>query len=135
MWQGKKQGTELQWQQRPDLIAEKGAVQEGLAGAFAGVSHDVVLVGGGANFPGSWQQFNAGQLYAHKGLKKQWQQPIYALVGNQWQIVGQLPQPLGYGVSIQDKDKVILVGGETSNGVATSTVTQLSWQGGKLHIE
>ncbi|HEN3655929.1 TPA: N-acetylneuraminate epimerase [Yersinia enterocolitica] len=135
VWQGKKQGTELQWQQRPDLIAEKGAVQEGLAGAFAGVSHDVVLVGGGANFPGSWQQFNAGQLYAHKGLKKQWQQPIYALVGNQWQIVGQLPQPLGYGVSIQDKDKVILVGGETSNGVATSTVTQLSWQGGKLHIE
>ncbi len=135
VWQGKKQGTELQWQQRSDLIAEKGAVQEGLAGAFAGVSHDVVLVGGGANFPGSWQQFNAGQLYAHKGLKKQWQQPIYALVGNQWQIVGQLPQPLGYGVSIQDKDKVILVGGETSNGVATSTVTQLSWQGGKLHIE
>ncbi|HGI5912349.1 TPA: N-acetylneuraminate epimerase [Yersinia enterocolitica] len=135
VWQGKKQGTELQWQQRPDLIAEKGAVQEGLAGAFAGVSHDVVLVGGGANFPGSWQQFNAGQLYAHKGLKKQWQQPIYALVGNQWQIVGQLPQPLGYGVSIQDKDKVILVGGETSNGVAISTVTQLSWQGGKLHIE
>lgn len=70
VWQGKTQGAGVKWQQRPDLIgAEKGAVQEGLAGAFSGVSHDVVLVGGGANFPGSWQQFNAGQLYAHKGLK------------------------------------------------------------------
>ncbi|MGH1473611.1 N-acetylneuraminate epimerase [Yersinia proxima] len=136
VWQGKAQGAELKWQQRPDLVgAEKGAVQEGLAGAFSGVSHDVVLVGGGANFPGSWQQFNAGQLYAHKGLKKQWQQPIYALVANQWQVVGKLPQPLAYGVSIQDKDKVILLGGETSDGVATSAVTQLSWQGGKLHLE
>ncbi|EEP89668.1 N-acetylneuraminate epimerase [Yersinia kristensenii] len=136
VWQGKKQGTELKWQRQPDLIsAEKGTVQEGLAGAFAGVSHDVVLVGGGANFPGSWKQFNTGQLYAHKGLKKQWQQPIYARVDNQWRVVGNLPQPLGYGVSIQDKDKVILVGGETSGGAATSAVTQLSWQGGKLHLE
>ncbi|MFV8797117.1 N-acetylneuraminate epimerase [Yersinia sp. LJYL362] len=136
VWQGKKQGAELKWQQRPDLIGtEKGAVQEGLAGAFSGVSHNVVLVGGGANFPGSWTQFNAGQLYAHKGLKKQWQQPIYALVDNQWLVVGKLPQPLGYGVSIQDKDKVIWVGGETSDGVATSAVTQLSWQDGKLHLE
>ncbi|MDA5488474.1 N-acetylneuraminate epimerase [Yersinia kristensenii] len=136
VWQGKKQGTELKWQRQPDLIsAEKGTVQEGLAGAFAGVSHDVVLVGGGANFPGSWKQFNTGQLYAHKGLKKQWQQPIYARVDNQWRVVGKLPQPLGYGVSIQDKDKVILVGGETSGGAATSAVTQLSWQGGRLHLE
>ncbi len=35
VWQGKTQGTGLKWQQRPDLIgAEKGAVQEGLAGRF-----------------------------------------------------------------------------------------------------
>lgn len=136
VWQGREQGGALQWQPRPELIgAEKNAKQEGLAGAFAGVSHDVVLVAGGANFPGAWKQFNAGQLYAHQGLKKQWQQPIYALVNNQWQLAGKLPKSLGYGVSIQDKDKVILVGGETSDGAATSTVTQLSWQEGKLSIE
>ncbi|CNH39766.1 N-acetylneuraminic acid mutarotase [Yersinia frederiksenii] len=90
---------------------------------------------GGANFPGAWQQFNAGQLYAHKGLKKQWQQLIYAWVNNQWQLAGKLPQPLGYGVSIQDGDKLILVGGETTGGTATSAVTQMSWQGGQLYIE
>lgn len=136
VWQGKKQGAELEWQPRPELMgSEKGAAQEGLAGAFAGVSHDVVLVAGGANFPGAWKQFNAGQLYAHQGLKKQWQQPIYALVDNQWQLAGKLPKSLGYGVSIQDKNKVILVGGETSGGAATSTVTQLSWQGGELYME
>lgn len=136
VWQGKKQGAELAWQQQPDLMsAEKGVVQEGLAGAFSGSSNNVLLVAGGANFPGAWQQFNAGQLYAHKGLKKQWQQPIYARVNNQWQLAGKLPQPLGYGVSIQDGDKLILVGGETTDGTATSTVMQMSWQGGQLHIE
>ncbi|CNJ92925.1 N-acetylneuraminic acid mutarotase [Yersinia mollaretii] len=71
----------------------------------------------------------------HKGLKKQWQQGVYALVDNQWRLAGQLPQPLGYGVSIQDNNKVILVGGETTDGVATSAVTQISWQGNQLHIE
>lgn len=136
VWQGKKQGSQLNWQQLPDLISsEKGKAQEGLAGAFSGVSHNVVLVAGGANFPDAWKQFNAGQLYAHKGLKKQWQQSVYALVDNQWQIAGKLPQPLGYGVSIQDKNKVILVGGETTDGRATSAVTQLSWQGNRLLIE
>lgn len=136
VWQGEKQGAELKWQRLPDLIgAEKGSTQEGLAGAFSGVSHHAVLVAGGANFPGAWKQFNAGQLYAHKGLKKQWQQGVYALVDNQWRLAGQLPQPLGYGVSIQDNNKVILVGGETTDGVATSAVTQISWQGNQLHIE
>ncbi|EIR47171.1 N-acetylneuraminate epimerase domain protein [Yersinia pestis PY-13] len=57
------------------------------------------------------------------------------MVDNQWRIAGKLPQPLGYGVSIQGPDKVILIGGETTGGTATSAVTQLSWQGGKLHIE
>lgn len=136
VWQGKKRATELVWQQQPDLPgAEKGVTQEGLAGAFSGVSHDVVLVAGGANFPGAWKQFNAGQLYAHQGLKKQWQSAVYALVGNQWKVAGHLPQPLGYGVSIQDNEKVILVGGETTDGAATSSVIQLSWQGHRLHIE
>lgn len=54
---------------------------------------------------------------------------------NQWQRVGALSQPLGYGVSIQGNDKVILVGGETTDGVATSAVTQMTWQGNKLHME
>ncbi|CQJ56305.1 N-acetylneuraminate epimerase [Yersinia rohdei] len=136
VWQGKTQDNKLEWQQRPDLIgAEKNTPQEGLAGAFAGISQNVVLVAGGANFPGAWKQFNAGELYAHKGLKKQWQQPIYALENNQWQKVGELPQPLGYGVAIQGDDELILVGGETTGGVATSAVTQMRWQGNQLHLE
>lgn len=136
VWQGEKQGNALRWQPQPDLIgAETGTVQEGLAGAFSGSSHHAVLVAGGANFPGAWKQFNNGHLYAHEGLKKQWHQQIYALVDNQWKVAGKLPQPLAYGVSIQGPDKVILIGGETTGGVATSAVTQISWQDGKLHIE
>ena len=136
VWQGKQQGAALAWQQQPFLPgAEKGTTQEGLAGAFSGVSHNVVLVAGGANFPGAWKQFNAGQLYAHQGLKKQWQPTVYALADNQWKVAGHLPQPLGYGVTIQDNEKLILVGGETTGGAATSSVIQLSWQGNQLLIE
>ncbi len=58
-----------------------------------------------------------------------------SMVDGQWQLAGELPQPLGYGVSIQDNNKVILVGGETTDGVATAAVTQLSWQNNQLHIE
>ncbi len=136
VWQGEKQGTTFAWRSLVDLVEpQKGSIQEGLAGAFSGTSHHAVLVAGGANFPGAKKQFDAGQLYAHQGLKKQWQQAVYALVDNQWQRVGELPQPLGYGVSIQGNDKVILVGGETTDGVATSAVTQMTWQGNKLHME
>lgn len=136
VWQGLMQGNVLELLPQPDLIgAETGSAQEGLAGAFSGISHKTVLVAGGANFPGAWKQFNRGHLYAHQGLEKQWHQQVYALVDNQWRIAGKLPQPLGYGVSIQGPDKVILIGGETTGGTATSAVTQLSWQGGKLHIE
>ncbi len=70
VWQGLMQGNVLEWQPQPDLIgAETGSAQEGLAGAFSGISHKTVLVAGGANFPGAWKQFNRGHLYAHQGLE------------------------------------------------------------------
>ena len=77
---------------------------EGFAGAFAGVSHDVLLVAGGANFPGKkpWE-----------GGTKVWYDNIYAIENSEssWKIVGKLPRPLGYGVSVSHKQSIICVGG------------------------
>lgn len=130
---GTWQQDQMHWKRLPDLIpASDKKQQEGLAGSFAGISRQAILVAGGANFPGARDQFNAGQLYAHQGLKKNWHDEIYGLVNGEWKIVGKLPQPLGYGVSIQDGDNIWLIGGETENGAAVASIRQLSWDGNRL---
>lgn len=129
-------GAFLQWQQLPDLVPPQGAtVQEGVAGAFAGVSNHVILVAGGANFPGSTAAYSKGKNFAHEGCTKTWRDEVYAYVDGKWVNVGKLPLPLGYGVAVQNKDEIILIGGETSQGKATSQVITLSYKDGKAVIE
>lgn len=126
----------LKWDQLPDLTAPEGAdVQEGIAGAFAGVSDHVVLAAGGANFPGSTKAYANGRNFAHEGCTKTWRDEVYACVNGQWVNAGRLPLPLGYGVAVQNGDEVILLGGETTGGAATSQVITLSYKDGKVVIE
>ena len=77
----------------------------GFAGAFAGVSNDVLLVAGGTNFPEGATPWNGG--------KKVWYDKIFALenTAGTWKEVGRLPQALGYGVSVSYKDLLVCVGG------------------------
>lgn len=76
----------------------------GVAGSFAGVSNGVLLVGGGANFP---------EKKPWEGGRKLWYDRVYALERPeaQWKPAGQLPRPLGYGVSVTYRDALICVGG------------------------
>src|SRR5476649_1741872 len=87
------------WKQLPNIPDN-----EGFAGAFAGVSHDVLLVAGGANFPDKkpWE-----------GGTKVWYDTIFALdqPNGKWQVVGKLPRPLGYGISLSHRNHVVCVGG------------------------
>jgi N-acetylneuraminic acid mutarotase len=79
----------------------------GYAGAFAGVIGDQLLAGGGANFPDGVMPWDGG--------KKVWHDVLYALdlsspeVG--WKVVGCLPKPNGYGVSLSALEGVVLLGG------------------------
>ncbi|MDE1179332.1 MAG: N-acetylneuraminate epimerase [Paraburkholderia sp.] len=117
-----------------DLIAAPGErQQEGLAGAFAGYSNGVLLVAGGANFPGAWEQYRHGQNYAHRGLKKTAHADIYALVGDEWKRAGSLAEARAYGLSFQLDDGVLLVGGENQQGAAVSSVQLLRWDGARAH--
>ena len=81
--------------------------REGYAGLFAGVSRGVLLVAGGANFPGKkpWE-----------GGEKVWYDTVFGLdrPGGKWRVVGKLPRPLGYGVSASYRDGVVCVGGSDS---------------------
>lgn len=100
---------------------------EGFASSFAGVSNDSLLVAGGANFPGKkpWE-----------GGTKVWYDNVYALSdpSGQWQMVGRLPKPLGYGVSITWKDSLICIGGSDAQNHYRD-VSQLTLDQGSLRIK
>ena len=92
--------NQLKWEELPPLPDK-----EGFAGMFAGVSNDALLCIGGANFP--------DKMPWEAGVKK-WYDRIYILEKNasSWKIADEkLVNPLGYGVSVTYKDKIILVGG------------------------
>lgn len=126
----------IKWRNLPDLIPPaSGGLQEGVAGAFTGYSHGALLVAGGANFPGSTAKYQAGTLYAHEGLTKTWRSDVYALRGNRWGIVGQLPQVQGYGMSIQNGNEIILIGGELQGGTPSTKVFSLELSGNNLTIK
>lgn len=111
---------EFHWKQLPSLPNSPG-----VASPFAGLSHDVLLVAGGANFPDAppW-----------KNGTKVWHKDVFALDMNssdaqanyQWKIVGQLPRPCTYGSSFQFEDRVICVGGSDPT-THFRDVFQLEW--------
>ncbi len=126
-------GDSLKWQQLPDLIApEAGQVQEGVAGAFAGVLDGAVIAAGGANFPGSTAAYAGGRNFAHQGCTKTWRDEVYVLTDGKWVNAGRLPLPLGYGVTVKVGDELLLIGGETTGGAATSQVIAVSYQNGTV---
>ncbi|RIK87434.1 MAG: sodium:solute symporter [Planctomycetota bacterium] len=79
----------------------------GVAGAFAGISADRLLVAGGANFPegAPWE-----------GGQKAWYDRVWTIDAPRatWQQVGRLPRPLAYGVSVTTAGGVACVGGSDS---------------------
>lgn len=82
----------------------------GFAGSFGGVVNGALIVAGGSNFP------NGGAPWL--GSKKVWYDKIFALKvpsGN-WEELGTLPRPLGYGVSVTTNDGLLIIGGSNENG-------------------
>jgi solute:Na+ symporter, SSS family len=78
---------------------------DGFAGAYTGVSNNVLLVAGGANFPGDKRPWTNGT--------KTWYDNIFALdkPDGSWKQVGKLPRPMGYGISLTWKNKLVCLGG------------------------
>lgn len=123
-------------QKTPDLVPADGEkVQEGVAGAFAGYSNGTLLIFGGANFPGSTVNYEKGKNFAHQGCTKTWRDEVYGYTDGKWSQVGKLDAPLGYGVTIQNGNELILIGGETTGGQPTTDVQTVTFQDGKLVIE
>lgn len=97
---------------------------EGFAFAFAGVSHDALLVAGGANFPGKrpWE-----------GGAKVWYDDVFVLESPDgvWRRAGKLPRPNAYGVSFTTSRGVVCAGGGDAKEHLRD-VFLLAWDGKKL---
>lgn len=112
-------GADLHWSQLPPLPDALG-----VAGAFAGVSGGALLVAGGANFP---------EKMPWEGGKKVWHDTVYALdrTNGAWRVVGKLPRPLGYGVSLTTERGVLCIGGSDAEQ-HVEDVFLLTWSQGVL---
>ena len=99
----------------------------GVAGVFAGVSGDALLVAGGANFPGQppWE-----------GGQKKWHDEVYVLErgATNWLTGFKLPRPLAYGVAVAHDGGVLCLGGNDAERHHTE-VFLLRWRAGRVLIE
>ncbi len=109
----------------------QGSNQPGVAGPFAGIHGNILIVAGGANFPG---------IMPWHGGKKEYHNEIYLLdlpSGlKDWksvQGVEGLPQPVAYGASASVSAGLVCMGGETENGM-TDEVFIISVADGKPHV-
>ena len=99
--------------------------KEGFAGMFAGVSGDALIVAGGAKFPDKrpWE-----------GGTKLWYDDVWMLArpDAEWKLIGKLPKPLGYGVSVTFGDEIICIGGSNREGHHAECFA-MRWKDGQLH--
>jgi cyclically-permuted mutarotase family protein len=105
--------------------------QPGVAGAFAGISNDVLLIAGGANFPDKkpWQ-----------GGKKAYMDDVYMLQKKanhsfSWYTATSfhLAEKLAYGSSVTTADGVVCIGGETETGYSNK-VFLMQWDHAKQKL-
>jgi len=93
-----------EWSSLPSLPDK-----EGFAGSFAGVAGGALIVAGGTNFPDKmpWE-----------GGTKTWYDDIHVLTEPEgtWKVMGKLPKPNGYGVSLTTGDGMLVIGGGDAAG-------------------
>ncbi|MBO9617702.1 MAG: galactose oxidase [Niabella sp.] len=109
-----------QWNVLPDST--------GFAGSFAGLINDQLVVAGGSNFPGGGAPW--------LGSKKVWYDQVF-LFDNKtatWKKIGNLPLPLGYGVSVSLPEGLLCIGGSNAAG-HSAAVLLLQLKAGKLQTD
>jgi len=111
------------WQQLPAIPNKIG-----FAGSFAGVAGDALIVAGGANFP------DGGAPWS--GSKKAWTDEIFVLEkpDGSWKSLSKLPKKMGYGVSVNYKNTLIIIGGSNQEG-HHQDVFQLHYENGQIRFD
>lgn len=103
----------LNWSELPPIPDARG-----FAGSFAGVSRGALVVAGGTHFIDKmpWE-----------GGTKLWYDTVYELKSpnGEWKVIGKLPKPNGYGVSLTMDNGLVIAGG----GNAMEHFREVFWLG------
>ena len=108
----KHQVNSIEWKVAGTLPAINGQANIGLAGPVAGIHHDILMVGGGANFPDGMPWLGGKKKY-HDDLfvfKKRGDSMVHYKTFK-------LPFPIAYSATCSTPRGVLSVGGENENGI------------------
>ena len=117
--------TQLQWSSISTLPSRgETKPHPGLAGAFAGVHNDVLIIAGGANFPDGPNWEGGTKAYHRKiYLLDQHEDGTYHWINPKQA----LPVNTAYGLSLATEDGLLCIGGMNETG-SLAEVFLLSWQ-------
>jgi SSS family solute:Na+ symporter len=130
---GQSQGEYYQYSALPDLPANSGlSVQPGLAGPYAGIDDDVLILAGGANFPGKLPWEGGKKVYYNEILILQKHtDDTYS-----WsKMEEQLPLSIAYGGAVSTSKGLFCFGGNTEDDViAESWLLNFLPESGKMDV-
>ncbi len=85
----------------------EGNLQKGVSASYAALVNGKLIVAGGANFP--------DKLGFEGGVKAYYDEILmYNEEQNRWNVIGKLPEPAAYGVSVSLSDGALWIGGNTA---------------------
>lgn len=127
----KKAINHVEWKMAAQLQNTDGSTSLGFAGPINGISNDVLIVTGGANFQNKmpWE-----------GGKKHYSKEIHVLqqCNNTYswnkEVKSTLPEPIAYCGSTSTDLGVVYVGGENENGLSNKAFI-LKWNASKNEVE
>lgn len=102
----------------------------GVAGAFVGVHHNVLLIAGGANFPDK-MPWEGGTKVFQNTIN------VFNQANGKLELVSaseRLPRPLAYGASVSFPEGIVCIGGEDEKG-SQDGVFLLKWNSQHQKIE
>lgn len=105
----------MQAQPSMNLPKTGSGIDKGVSACFAGILGNNLIVAGGCNFPNT---------AASEGGKKKYYKDIYITNANGdmsgWEHIGSMPEPMAYGVSLQTKESLFIIGGNNENHALSS---------------
>ena len=123
--------SKVEWKKAAQLQNADGSLSLGFAGPINGISNDVLIVAGGANFQDKmpWE-----------GGKKHYSNEIHVLQkeGDQYhwnkKVASTLPEAIAYPGNTTTNLGVVYVGGENENGLSNKAYL-LKWNAAKNEVE
>lgn len=127
----KKAINYIEWKTAAQLKNADGTISLGFAGAINGISNDVLIVSGGANFQDKMPWEGGKKHYSNEIHVLQKYKDQYRWDKN---VESKLPEPIAYCGNTVTDSGIVYVGGENENGLSNKAFI-LKWNAAKKKVE